>query len=233
MQQLNHGSLTLIWFICLKCHYMYMYDENCIFSIEAIIKHKQVACMRRKMLLTFYKYLFLFQRYSSFWNMQISQVMTSYTQPNVGQIRWKEISQPICIRNVWFLAVNSTNCAPQFERNSFVTMATYWVPDLPNIKGNFGHLWRSIFIFANGASYTWSNEHINMLAWVCGLVYGFSSWKCFTYWDQVGGDWKRQSCQGNKMFYSHRCVFCRIISLPNFNGLGCKLAKITVFIYLI
>ena len=45
-------------------------------------------------------------------------------------------------------------CAPQFELNSCVTMATYWVPDLPNIKGICGHVWRSIFIFANGASYT-------------------------------------------------------------------------------
>ena len=46
----------------LKCYY----DENHIFSIEAILRHKQVACMRRKMLFTIFKYLFLFQRYSSF-----------------------------------------------------------------------------------------------------------------------------------------------------------------------
>jgi len=30
-------------------------------------------------------------------------------------------------------------------------MATYWVPDLPNIKGISGHPLRSIFMFANGA----------------------------------------------------------------------------------
>jgi len=29
----------------------------------------------------------------------------------------------------------------------------YWVPELPNIKGISGYLWRSILIFANGASY--------------------------------------------------------------------------------
>ena len=46
----------------LKCHY----DENRIFFIKAILKHKQVACMRKKMLFTFFKYLFLFQRHSSF-----------------------------------------------------------------------------------------------------------------------------------------------------------------------
>ena len=34
------------------------------------------------------------------------------------------------------------------------------------------------------------------------------------------------------MFYSGRCVFCRTFSLPSFNGLRCKLAKIALFIYL-
>ena len=39
--------------------------------------------MRRKMLFTIFKYLFPFQRFSSFQNMQISQKVTSYTQPNL------------------------------------------------------------------------------------------------------------------------------------------------------
>jgi len=41
-------------------------DENHIFPIEPILKHKQVACMARKMLFTIFKYLFSFQRYLSF-----------------------------------------------------------------------------------------------------------------------------------------------------------------------
>ena len=32
------------------------------------------------------KYLFLFQRYSSFQNMQISQLMTSHTKPDFDQV---------------------------------------------------------------------------------------------------------------------------------------------------
>ena len=40
----------------LKCHY----DENRILSIKAIFKYKQVACMKRKMLFTFFKNLFFF-----------------------------------------------------------------------------------------------------------------------------------------------------------------------------
>ena len=54
--------------ISLKC----LYDENRIFSIEAILKH-----IHRKMLFTIFKYLFLFLSYSSFQNMQISQVTMS------------------------------------------------------------------------------------------------------------------------------------------------------------
>ena len=44
-----------------------------------------------------------------------------------------------------------SKCTPQFELNSFVTMATYCVSDLPSIKGISGHFWHPIFIFANGA----------------------------------------------------------------------------------
>ena len=54
---------------------------------------------------------------------------------------------------------------------SFVTMATYWVPDLPDVKGFSGHLWRSIIvIFANDASSAWFGKHINVLGGVLGLV---------------------------------------------------------------
>jgi len=44
-----------------------------------------------------FQVFFLFQRYSSFKNMQISQVMASYTSPNFDQIWWRMISQPICL----------------------------------------------------------------------------------------------------------------------------------------
>ena len=46
------------------------------------------------------------------------------------------------------LQEDSTKCAPLFELNNFIAMATYWVPDLPNIKEP---PWGSIFIFANSA----------------------------------------------------------------------------------
>ena len=61
--------------------------------------------------------------------MQNSKLIRSYTQPNFDQSWWRKISQLICIRNVWFFAVDFTKCAPQYENNNFVTIATYWVPD--------------------------------------------------------------------------------------------------------
>ena len=154
----------------------------------------------------------------------------SYARPNFDQVWWTKISEPVCIRNVWFFAVRFY-CASQYELNSFVSIATYWVPELPNIKGFSGHLWHSMFIFANGGLYVWSSMHMNILARVCDTIECFLCWKSPTDWNKVGGDWKRVSCHGNIIFIVI-CVF-RTISLPSFNGLWCKLAKIALLIYVI
>ena len=61
----NSNRLTIILqkkFNVLKWYY----DENRTFPIQAILKHKQVDFMSRKMPFTVFKYLFSFQRYSSF-----------------------------------------------------------------------------------------------------------------------------------------------------------------------
>ena len=64
----------------------------------------QKACMRRRVLLTIFKYLFSSRKYSYVQNMQILPVMASYTQPSFDQIWRKKIYQPICIRDVWYVA---------------------------------------------------------------------------------------------------------------------------------
>ena len=72
------------WEVTLKWYY----DENRIFPIAAILKHKQVACVRRKMLFTVFKYLFSFQRYSSFkicklaqwWRHTFNQILIKYDE---------------------------------------------------------------------------------------------------------------------------------------------------------
>ena len=58
----------------------------------------------------------------------------------------------------------STKGVPKYELNSFVTMATEWISDLPNIRGISVHLWHVIFIFGNGALFARSSKHIDMLA---------------------------------------------------------------------
>ena len=67
--------------------------------------------------------------------------------------------------------------APQYKLKRFVTMTTYWVPDLSNIKGFSGHLWHSILIFANKALYKgrrelqseWSRFEPWLGTWCCVL----------------------------------------------------------------
>ena len=55
--------------------------------------------------------------------------------------------QPICVRNVYFFAVSCTDGTPQYECiNGFATMATQWVPDLPDIKGFSGQLCQQCLI---------------------------------------------------------------------------------------
>ena len=106
--------------------------------------------------------VFIICKLATVWRHVPNQILIKYDEKRyLSQFEWEMFDS---------LQGDSTKCAPQYPRNSFVTMATYRVPDLPNIKGFSGHVWRSIFIFANGASYAWSSKHINKLAQVCGLV---------------------------------------------------------------
>jgi len=50
------------------------------------------------------------------------------------------------------LQQGSTRGALQYELTIFAIMATYWVPDLHDIKGFSDHLKHSILFIANGAS---------------------------------------------------------------------------------
>ena len=54
-------------------------------------------------------------------------------------------------------------------------MATYWVPDLPNIKGVSGHLWHSI-------SYLQMVPHIYMIQQAYKYV-SLSFWLCLTFFE--------------------------------------------------
>ena len=66
--------------------------------------------------------------------MQISQVMT-YNTLNQILIKFdgKSYLNQFVSQMFDSLQYDSNKCAPQYKLNSFVTMATYCVPDLPNI----------------------------------------------------------------------------------------------------
>ena len=80
-------------------------------------------------------------------NMQISQVMTSYTQSNFDQIMMKK---DVSVNLKQKCLILWSEIRPKVLHNtslkSFVTMATYWVPDLPNVKDISGHLQLSVLI---------------------------------------------------------------------------------------
>ena len=57
--------------------------------------------------------------------MQISQMVTSYTQTNLVKYDEKRYLSQFVSEMFDSLQQDSTKYAPQFELNSFVTMATY------------------------------------------------------------------------------------------------------------
>ena len=64
----------------------------------------------------------------------------------------------------------SSRCVLQYEIINYVTMATYWVPDLPNVKGFSGSFWGSILIFLSDVSFARFRKYINVLGRLFGLV---------------------------------------------------------------
>ena len=57
-----------------------------------------------------------------------------------SNIMKKHISATLYQKCLILCSQDSTKCAPKYKPNSFVTITTYWVPDLPNIKGFSGQL---------------------------------------------------------------------------------------------
>jgi len=99
--------------------------------------------------------------------------MTSQTRPNLNQIGWTNCLAQFESEMSDSWQYNSTR-APQYEPNIFVTVATYWVPDLPDINDFSAHPLNFKLIFANGAQSAWPSKQINMSGWVHGLLLSFN-----------------------------------------------------------
>ena len=75
----------------------------------------------------------------------------------------KDISVNVYQKCLIFLQQGSIRGALQYELKIFITMATFWVPDLHDIKGFSDHLKHSILFIANGVSSASFSEHLKTL----------------------------------------------------------------------
>ena len=101
---------------------------------------------------------------------------------------------------------DSTWCTLQFEIINYVTMATYWVPDLPNVSGFSGFFWGPILIFFGDAFFARSSKHINVfkvdfLSWL-----NFSRQKSTKMLKTTGRTGKESVAMVTKFNYIFKCV---------------------------
>ena len=182
------------------------------------------------MLFTIFRYLFSFQRYSSFINMPISQVMMSYTQPKVcSNMMKRDISANLYQKCLIFCS----KVLLIVLHNMSLTVMLPWqhtgFQTTPNIKCFSGHLYLAfhsdicqfffICIIQQGYEYVW------LILWPCLMFFELKITKI------LKSAWLGQETSdllGNMIFCSHtcRCVACVTINVPSFKGLCCKLTKI-------
>ena len=63
----------------------------------------------------------------------------------------------------------SRGCALQNKIFNYVTVATYWVPDLLNVKGFSPFFWHSIWIFFSDTLFARPSKNINVSGGLLGL----------------------------------------------------------------
>lgn len=132
--------------------------------------------MKSKIPFTFSKYLFSFQRYSSFYNMPTKWWHHTFNQILFKLMKARYFNQFVSeMIEPW--QQDFTRCALQYGIIDYVTMATYWVPDLPNVRGFSGFFWHSILIFFSDALFHRSSKHINVFKVDCLSWFNFSGLK--------------------------------------------------------
>ena len=106
-----------------------------------------------------------------------------------------------------------TRCALQYETISYVTMATYWVPDLPN-----GFFWRSILIFFSDALFARSSTHINVFKVDYLSSFYFSGVKFTKILKTIRRTGKESVAMETQFNYTCKCVTFGTMSVSSFNG---------------
>ena len=119
-----------------------------------------------------------------------------------------------------------TRCSHQYEIINYVTMATYWVPDLPNVRGFPGFFWHSHLIFFSDVLLARSCKHINVFK-VDYLSLFNLSWLKFT---KIVKTTRRigKECVAMETWFNHiwKCVIFGTMSVASFNGFCRKLIEV-------
>ena len=119
----------------------------------------------------------------------------------------------------------------QYELKSFVTMATYWVSDLPNILKFLEFLatfnnckWCLVCMIQQAYKYFSSRLWTRLAFFELKITYILKS----NGWGLAMSElpWEKNALQPQVCFLSN-------INLPSFNGIHCNVAKIALFTYLI
>ena len=125
---------------------------------------------------------------------------------------------------------DSTRCALQYEIINFVNMATYWVPDLPNVRGFSGFFLHSILIFFSYALLARSIKHINVFKVDYFAWCNFSRLKCTKILKTTGRTGKESVAMETQFNYICKCVTFENMDISSFNGFCRKLIEIALFI---
>ena len=126
---------------------------------------------------------------------------------------------------------DSTRCRLQYEIINYVTMATYWVAVLPNVRGFPGFFWCSILILFSDALFARSRKHTNVFKvdyWSWFNFYGLKATKILK---TTGRTAKESVAMETKFNYICKCVTFRTMSVSRFNGFCGILIEIAPMIY--
>ena len=135
------------------------------------------------------------------------------------------------ISNVFdFWQQYSTKYVLQFTTVNYVTLATYWVPGLPDFYGFSGLYLTCILIFRGDASFAWSSKHINALGRLLFLASFFWAKNHQNIEIRSVGPGNECVAMETWFYYISRCVTLRTIDVPSFNCFCKKLTKIAPLI---
>ena len=121
-----------------------------------------------------------------------------------------------------------TRCGLQDEIINYITMATYLVLVLPNVRGFSGFYWSSIF---SDALFARSSKHINLFKVDYLYWFNFSGLKFTKILKTTGKTGREIVAMETQFYYICKCVTFGTMSVSSFNGFCRKSIEIAPFIY--